>query len=78
MLVEGFFVPVLEEIDVDELRDDLESDRCASSAARLARGLAQRDPRTNRALCAPYTETPTALFPFFCFDPVLTPVLRDD
>jgi len=25
MLVEGFFVPVLEEIDVDELRDDLES-----------------------------------------------------
>jgi Fe-S cluster assembly protein SufD len=24
MLVEGFFVPVLEEIAVDELRDDLE------------------------------------------------------
>jgi Fe-S cluster assembly protein SufD len=24
MLVEGFFVPVLEEVDVDELRDDLE------------------------------------------------------
>ncbi len=24
MLVEGFFVPVLEEIDVDELREDLE------------------------------------------------------
>jgi Fe-S cluster assembly protein SufD len=24
MLVEGFFVPVLEEVAVDELRDDLE------------------------------------------------------
>jgi len=24
MLVDGFFVPVLEEVDVDELRDDLE------------------------------------------------------
>ncbi|MFB6093376.1 MAG: Fe-S cluster assembly protein SufD [Halanaeroarchaeum sp.] len=32
LLVEGFFVPVLEEIEVDELRDDLE----AGIAARLA------------------------------------------
>jgi len=25
MLVEGFFVPVLEEVEVDELREDLEA-----------------------------------------------------
>jgi len=79
MLVEGFFVPVLEEIDVDELRDDLESLIGARLRQRdLARARAARPSNEQGALRPVYTETPTALFPFFCFDPVLTPVLRDD